>query len=76
MNQRASDESWERLRLSGSELMRFEFLILVLLFVRWPTLMPILEPKYVVKKIINAVLTDQVYLLLPKSMYAITALKK
>lgn len=43
---------------------------------RWPTLLPILDPQYVAKKIINAVLTDQVYLLLPRSMYFITALKK
>ncbi|XP_074545611.1 epidermal retinol dehydrogenase 2-like isoform X2 [Halichoeres trimaculatus] len=43
---------------------------------KWPTLLPILEPKYVVKKIIHAVLTDQVYLLLPRSMYLIAALKK
>lgn len=43
---------------------------------RWPTLLPILDPHYVAKKIINAVLTDQVYLLLPKSMYFIAALKK
>lgn len=38
--------------------------------------MPILKPDFVAKKIINAVLTDQVYLLLPKSMYFIAALKK
>lgn len=43
---------------------------------RWPTLLPILDPQYVAKKIINAVLTNQVYLLLPRSMYFITALKK
>ncbi|CAG11636.1 unnamed protein product, partial [Tetraodon nigroviridis] len=42
---------------------------------KWPTLLPILDPHYVAKKIINAVLTDQVYLLLPKSMYFIAALK-
>lgn len=38
--------------------------------------MPILKPDFVAKKIINAVLTDQVYVLLPKSMYFIAALKK
>lgn len=43
---------------------------------RWPTLLPILDPHYVAKKIIHAVLTDQVYLLLPRSMYFIAALKK
>ncbi|KAM6989516.1 epidermal retinol dehydrogenase 2-like [Tautogolabrus adspersus] len=42
---------------------------------KWPTLLPILDPKYVAKKIIHAVLTDQVYLLMPRSMYAIAALK-
>ncbi|TKS80462.1 Epidermal retinol dehydrogenase 2 [Collichthys lucidus] len=41
----------------------------------WPRLLPILNPEYVVKKIIYAVLTDQVYLLLPRSMYLIAALK-
>lgn len=47
-----------------------------LVFIRWPRLLPILNPDYVVKKIIHAVLTDQVYLLLPRSMYLIAALKK
>nr|XP_046263600.1 epidermal retinol dehydrogenase 2-like isoform X2 [Scatophagus argus] len=42
---------------------------------KWPRLLPILNPDYVAKKIIHAVLTDQVYLLLPKSMYLIAALK-
>lgn len=42
---------------------------------KWPRLLPILNPEYVAKKIIHAVLTDQVYLLLPRSMYFIAALK-
>ncbi|KAM4728938.1 short chain dehydrogenase/reductase family 16C, member 5a [Anableps anableps] len=42
---------------------------------KWPTLLPILNAEKVAKKIIHAVLTDQVYLLLPKSMYFIAALK-
>ncbi|XP_047444903.1 epidermal retinol dehydrogenase 2-like isoform X3 [Mugil cephalus] len=42
---------------------------------KWPRLLPILNPDYVAKKIIHAVLTDQVYLLLPRSMYLIAALK-
>uniref|UniRef100_A0A1A8S752 Short chain dehydrogenase/reductase family 16C, member 5 n=1 Tax=Nothobranchius rachovii TaxID=451742 RepID=A0A1A8S752_9TELE len=42
---------------------------------KWPRLLPILNAEDVAKKIIHAVLTDQVYLLLPKSMYTITALK-
>ncbi|XP_047224580.1 epidermal retinol dehydrogenase 2-like [Girardinichthys multiradiatus] len=42
---------------------------------KWPRLLPILNAESVAKKIIHAVLTDQVYLLLPKSMYFIAALK-
>ncbi|XP_078028989.1 epidermal retinol dehydrogenase 2-like isoform X5 [Epinephelus lanceolatus] len=42
---------------------------------KWPRLLPILDPDFVAKKIIDAVLTDQVYLLLPRSMYLIAALK-
>lgn len=42
---------------------------------KWPRLMPILNPEYVAKKIIHAVLTDQVHLLLPRSMYLMAALK-
>ncbi|XP_029971783.1 epidermal retinol dehydrogenase 2 [Salarias fasciatus] len=42
---------------------------------KWPTLMPILKPHSVAKNIVQAVLTDQVYLLMPKSMYIISALK-
>ncbi|XP_030220754.1 epidermal retinol dehydrogenase 2 isoform X1 [Gadus morhua] len=42
---------------------------------KWPRLLPILEPTYVAKKIIRAVLTDQVFLLLPRSMYLIAGLK-
>ncbi|XP_057713995.1 epidermal retinol dehydrogenase 2-like isoform X1 [Corythoichthys intestinalis] len=42
---------------------------------KWPRLLPILDPNYVAKKIIHAVLTDEVFLLLPKSMYYIAALK-
>lgn len=57
--------------------MLFNFLLnLFFAFTRWPRLMPILKPEFVAKKIINAVLTDQVFLLLPKSMYFIAALKK
>ncbi|XP_077415063.1 epidermal retinol dehydrogenase 2-like isoform X2 [Vanacampus margaritifer] len=42
---------------------------------KWPRLLPILDQNYAAKKIIQAVLTDQVFLLLPKSMYIIAALK-
>ncbi|XP_061926599.1 epidermal retinol dehydrogenase 2-like [Entelurus aequoreus] len=42
---------------------------------KWPRLLPMLDPSYVAKKIMQAVLTDQVFLLLPKSMYLIAALR-
>ncbi|KAJ8413307.1 hypothetical protein AAFF_G00093030 [Aldrovandia affinis] len=42
---------------------------------KWPRMIPILDPNYVAKKIVDAILTDQVYLLLPKSMYFIMGLK-
>ncbi|KAM9790437.1 epidermal retinol dehydrogenase 2-like [Syngnathus typhle] len=42
---------------------------------KWPRILPILDPTFVAKKILQAVLTDQVYLLLPKSMYIIAGLK-
>ncbi|XP_070831136.1 epidermal retinol dehydrogenase 2-like [Chaetodon trifascialis] len=42
---------------------------------KWPRLLPILDPPYVAKKIVHAVLTDQVYLLLPKTMYIMTSFK-
>ncbi|XP_056148843.1 epidermal retinol dehydrogenase 2-like [Lampris incognitus] len=42
---------------------------------KWPHVLPILDPHYVAKKIIQAVLTDQVYLLMPRSMYLIAGLK-
>lgn len=42
---------------------------------KWPTIMPILKQEYAAKKILHAVLTDQLYLLMPKSMYFINALK-
>ncbi|XP_018613325.1 epidermal retinol dehydrogenase 2-like isoform X1 [Scleropages formosus] len=42
---------------------------------KWPRLLPILDPAYVAKKIVNAILTDQVYLLLPRAMYVLMAFK-
>ncbi|XP_026137677.1 short chain dehydrogenase/reductase family 16C, member 5a isoform X2 [Carassius auratus] len=42
---------------------------------KWPRLMPILEPDYVAKRIVNAILKDQVYVLLPRSLYFLMALK-
>ncbi|XP_051826131.1 epidermal retinol dehydrogenase 2-like [Antechinus flavipes] len=40
-----------------------------------PLLLPILEPDYVVNKIINAILEEQVYLFLPRFLYFILFLK-
>ncbi|KAM9789795.1 epidermal retinol dehydrogenase 2-like [Neosynchiropus ocellatus] len=42
---------------------------------KWPRLLPILDPEYVAKKIVHAVLTDQVFLMMPRSIYLIVALK-
>ncbi|XP_051990345.1 short chain dehydrogenase/reductase family 16C, member 5a [Xyrauchen texanus] len=42
---------------------------------KWPRLLPILDPDYVAKMIVNAILTDQVYVLLPKSLNILIALK-
>ncbi|KAJ8010122.1 hypothetical protein DPEC_G00071710 [Dallia pectoralis] len=42
---------------------------------KWPSLMPILKPDYVAKKIIHAIQTDQTYLYMPRSLYLIIALK-
>ncbi|XP_067218919.1 short chain dehydrogenase/reductase family 16C, member 5a [Chanodichthys erythropterus] len=42
---------------------------------KWPRLLPILEPDYVAKKIVSAILTDQVFLLLPRTLYLLMALK-
>ncbi|TRY87554.1 hypothetical protein DNTS_007104 [Danionella cerebrum] len=42
---------------------------------KWPRFLPTLEPDYVAKRIISAILTDQVYLLLPRSLYFILASK-
>ncbi|XP_061587508.1 epidermal retinol dehydrogenase 2-like isoform X5 [Cololabis saira] len=42
---------------------------------KWPSLLPILNPDYVAKKIIHAVLTDEMYLLMPRTMYLMSAMK-
>ncbi|XP_048115606.1 short chain dehydrogenase/reductase family 16C, member 5a isoform X1 [Alosa alosa] len=42
---------------------------------KWPTLLPILDPVYVAKNVVNAILTEQSYLLLPRSMNLLMALK-
>lgn len=62
--------------LTNAKFSAFFFFVSFFVFIRWPKLLPILNPDYVAKKIIHAVLTDQVYLLLPRSMYLIAGLKK
>lgn len=42
---------------------------------KWPRLMPILEPDYACRKIVDAVRRDQVLLCIPRSMYISLALK-
>ncbi|XP_077126635.1 epidermal retinol dehydrogenase 2 [Ranitomeya variabilis] len=42
---------------------------------KWPRFMPILEPEYATKKIVDAILKEQVYLVMPRSLYLIFALK-
>ncbi|XP_036375063.1 epidermal retinol dehydrogenase 2-like [Megalops cyprinoides] len=42
---------------------------------KWPRMLPILDPHYVAKRIVNAVLTEQAYLLMPRSLYVLMALK-
>ncbi|KAM4705977.1 epidermal retinol dehydrogenase 2 [Rhinophrynus dorsalis] len=42
---------------------------------KWPRLMPILEADYASKKIVDAILKEQVYLLMPRSLYFLFGLK-
>ncbi|XP_055058648.1 short chain dehydrogenase/reductase family 16C, member 5a [Misgurnus anguillicaudatus] len=42
---------------------------------KWPRLLPILEPDYVAKKIMKGILTDQVFIFLPRTLYFLLALK-
>ncbi|KAI4889485.1 hypothetical protein NFI96_025303, partial [Prochilodus magdalenae] len=42
---------------------------------KWPRFLPILEPKYVAKKIVNAIQTDQAYLFMPKTLYLLMFVK-
>lgn len=42
---------------------------------KWPRLMPILDPEYACRKIVDAVRREQVYLYMPRSIYTIIALK-
>ncbi|KAA0719007.1 Short-chain dehydrogenase/reductase family 16C member 6 [Triplophysa tibetana] len=42
---------------------------------KWPRLLPILKPDYVAKRIVSGILSDQVYILLPWSLYILLAVK-
>ncbi|KAA0723866.1 Epidermal retinol dehydrogenase 2 [Triplophysa tibetana] len=42
---------------------------------KWPRLMPILEPEYACRKIVDAVQKEQVYLYMPRSIYMAIAVK-
>ncbi|XP_030635519.1 epidermal retinol dehydrogenase 2 [Chanos chanos] len=42
---------------------------------KFPSILPILKPDYACRKIVDAVLRDQVYLSMPRSVYLIIALK-
>ncbi|XP_066576034.1 epidermal retinol dehydrogenase 2 isoform X2 [Amia ocellicauda] len=42
---------------------------------KWPRMLPILEPNYVARKIVDAILKNQVLLLMPRSLYLLMALK-
>ncbi|KAI5092616.1 epidermal retinal dehydrogenase 2 [Silurus meridionalis] len=42
---------------------------------KWPRFLPILEPEYAAKRITNAILTDQTYLFMPRSINFLIFLK-
>lgn len=42
---------------------------------KWPTFLPILDPEYVAKKVVDGILTNQTWLLMPKTMFLMMALK-
>ncbi|KAG8442034.1 hypothetical protein GDO86_010996 [Hymenochirus boettgeri] len=42
---------------------------------KWPRLMPILKADYVSKKIVDAILKEQVFLMMPRSLYIIFGLR-
>jgi len=54
-----------------AETIRFELCLLN----RFPSILPILETEYVVEKIVEAILTNQEALYLPRSVYLLTAMK-
>ncbi|KAK1173788.1 epidermal retinol dehydrogenase 2 isoform X2 [Acipenser oxyrinchus oxyrinchus] len=44
-------------------------------YTKWPRLLPILDPNYAAKKIVDAILKEEVYLVMPRSLNLIFALK-
>ncbi|XP_031440062.1 epidermal retinol dehydrogenase 2-like [Clupea harengus] len=42
---------------------------------KWPIMMPILQPDYVCRKIVDAIQRDQVYLYMPRILYTVIAMK-
>ncbi|XP_015209198.1 epidermal retinol dehydrogenase 2 isoform X2 [Lepisosteus oculatus] len=42
---------------------------------KWPNLLPILNPDYAARKIVDGILKDQVYILLPRTLYLLMGLK-
>lgn len=62
--------------LPPASLTRVLILCLFGFFFRWPHFLPVLEPEYVAKKIVNAILTDQTYLLMPRGIYLLMFLKR
>ncbi|XP_078396591.1 epidermal retinol dehydrogenase 2-like [Cetorhinus maximus] len=42
---------------------------------KWPLLLPILDPNYVAKKIMDAILREQILLIMPRSLYFLFAVK-
>ncbi|XP_069477175.1 epidermal retinol dehydrogenase 2 isoform X2 [Ambystoma mexicanum] len=42
---------------------------------KWPNLLPILEPEYAVKKIMDAILKEQVFLVMPRSLYIVFGIR-
>ncbi|XP_068093514.1 epidermal retinol dehydrogenase 2 [Hyperolius riggenbachi] len=44
-------------------------------YTKWPRVMPILEADYASKKIVDAILKEQIYLVMPRSLYIMFGLK-
>ncbi|XP_062986816.1 epidermal retinol dehydrogenase 2 [Elgaria multicarinata webbii] len=42
---------------------------------KWPSLLPVLEPEYVAERIVSGVLRNDIYILMPRSLYFLYALK-